>query len=63
MNQSKQMNTDLGVKAKGIANRINNEIINLFNQSVFVSSERKENSITIKVIEDISFLHTVQITS
>ena len=52
MNQSKQMNTDLGVKARGIANRINGEILNLFNQSEFVSSERKENSITIKVIKD-----------
>ena len=51
MNQSKQMNTDLGVKAKGIANRINNEIINLFNQSVFVSSERKDSVISLKVVK------------
>ena len=51
MNQSNQMNTDLGIKAKGIANRINSEIANLFNQSDFVSSEKKENAITIKVIK------------
>ena len=51
MNQSKQMNTDLGVKVRGIPNRINSEIINLFNQSDFVSSERKGSSISIKVIK------------
>jgi hypothetical protein len=52
MNQSKLMNTDLGVKAKGIANRINSEIANLFNQSDFVSSERKEKLISLKVIKE-----------
>ena len=52
MNQSTQMNTDLGIKAKGISNRINNEIANLFNQSDFVLSERKVNAISIKVIKD-----------
>lgn len=52
MNQSNQMNIDLGIKAKGIANRINNEIANLFNQTDFVSSERKENAISIKIIKD-----------
>ena len=51
MNQSKQMNTDLGVKVRGIPNRINSEIANLYNQSDFVSSERKENSILITVIK------------
>jgi hypothetical protein len=49
--QSIQINTDLNVKVKGIPNRINNEIANLFNQSDFVSSERKEKSIIIKVIK------------
>jgi hypothetical protein len=52
MNQSKQMNTDLGNKARGIANRINSEIANLFNQSDFVSSERKATSIILTVIKD-----------
>ena len=52
MNQSKLMNTDLGVKVRGIPNRINREIINLFNQSDFVSSERKGTSISIKVIKE-----------
>jgi hypothetical protein len=52
MNQSKQMNTDLSIKVKGIPNRINSEIINLFNQSDSVSSERKGTSILIKVIKD-----------
>ena len=51
MNQSNQMNTDLSVKARGISNRINSEILNLFNQSDFVSSERKGTSILIKVIK------------
>ena len=51
MNQSKQMNTDLSVKVKGIPNRINSEIMNLFNQSDFVSSERKSKSILITVIK------------
>lgn len=52
MNQSKQMNTNLGIKAKGISNRINNEIANIFNQSSFVSTERKENSlISVKVVK------------
>lgn len=47
------MNTDLTIKAKGIANRINSEISNLFNQVSFVSTERKENSvISIKVIKE-----------
>jgi hypothetical protein len=49
MNQSKQMNTDLSIKATGIPNRINNEIANLFNQSDFVSSERKGTSISLKI--------------
>ena len=52
MNQSKQMNTDLGVKVRGIPNRINSEITNLFNQSDFVSSERKGTSILITVIKE-----------
>ena len=52
MNQSNKMNTDLGVKVRGIPNRINSEIINLFNQSDFVSSERKGTSISIKVIKE-----------
>jgi hypothetical protein len=51
MNQSKLMNTDLSVKARGIPNRINSEITNLFNQSDFVSSERKAKSILITVIK------------
>lgn len=45
------MNTDLSIKARGISNRINNEITNLFNQTELVSLERKENSILIKVIK------------
>ena len=49
--QSKLMNTDLSVKVRGIPNRINSEIANLYNQSDFVSSERKENSILITVIK------------
>ena len=52
MNQSKQMNTDLSVKVRGIPNRINSEIINLYNQSDYVSSERKGSSISIKVIKE-----------
>ena len=52
MNQSTQMNIDLTIKAKGIANRINNEIANLFNQTDFVSTERKGNIISIKFIKD-----------
>jgi len=51
MNQLNSMNTDLSVKVKGIPNRINSEIANLYNQSDFVSSERKENSILITVIK------------
>ena len=51
MSQSIQMNTDLGVKVRGIPNRINSEIINLFNQSDFVSSERRATSIIITVIK------------
>jgi hypothetical protein len=51
MNQSKQMNTDLSVKVRGISNRINSEIINLFNQTDYVSSERKGTSVLIKVIK------------
>jgi len=51
MSQSKQMNTDLSNKVRGIANRINSEISNLFNQSYFVSSERKGTSILIKVVK------------
>ena len=43
MNQSKQMNTDLNIKAKGIANRINNEITNLFNTlTLFHQREKKK---------------------
>jgi hypothetical protein len=49
--QLKLMNTDLSVKVKGIPNRINSEIINLFNQSDFVSSERKAKSTIITVIK------------
>lgn len=45
------MNTDLSIKAKGISNRINNEIANLFNQSEFVSSKRNKNLITIRFIK------------
>lgn len=45
------MNTDLNIKAKGMSNRINSEIANLFNQSDFVSSERKGKSILITVIK------------
>ena len=52
MNQMNLMNTDLNVKVKGIPNRINSEIINLYNQSDFVSSERKPKSILITVIKD-----------
>ena len=52
MSQSKLINTDLSVKARGIPNRINSEIANLYNQSDFVSSERKENSILITVIKE-----------
>ena len=51
MNDSKLMNTDLSIKVKGIPNRINSEITNLFNQSDFVSSERKGKSILITVIK------------
>lgn len=51
MNISNKMNTDLGVKVRGIANRINSEIANLFNQTDFVSSERKGTTIRIKVIK------------
>ena len=51
MNQSKLMNTDLGVKVRGIPNRINSEIANLYNQSDFVSSERKGTSNLIRVIK------------
>ncbi len=51
MSQSKLMNTDLSVKVSGIPNRINSEIINLFNQTEFVSTERKGTSILIKVIK------------
>lgn len=51
MNQMNLMNTDLSVKVRGIPNRINSEIMNLFNQSDFVSSERKSNSILITVIK------------
>jgi hypothetical protein len=46
------MNTDLSLKVKGIPNRINSEIINLFNQSDLVSSERKAKSILITVIKE-----------
>jgi len=46
------MNTDLGVKTRGISNRINGEIANLFNQVNFVSSERKKTGISIKVIKE-----------
>jgi hypothetical protein len=52
MNQSKKMNTDLSVKVRGIPNRINSEIINLFNQTDYVSSERKATSIILTVIKD-----------
>jgi len=51
MNESKQMNTDLNNKAKGIAHRINSEIANLFTQTDFVSSERKGSVISLKVIK------------
>ena len=51
MNHLNSMNTDLRVKVSGIPNRINNEIANLFNQSDFVSSERKSKSIIITVIK------------
>ena len=51
MNKSNQMNTVLSVKVKEIPNRINSEITNLFNQSDFVSSERKAKSILITVIK------------
>ena len=43
------LNTDLNIKSKGISARINNEINNLFNQSELVSSERKENTILLKI--------------
>ena len=46
-----QLNTNLSIKATGIANRVNNEISNLFNQNDFVSTERKQNLILIKVIK------------
>lgn len=52
MNQTKEMNVDLSIKAKGTANRINNEINNVFNQTNFVSLERKDDSIMLKVIKD-----------
>jgi hypothetical protein len=45
------MNIDLSIKARGIANRINSEINNLFNQTTFVSTERKGSSILIKVVK------------
>ena len=46
------LNTDLNIKSKGISARINNEINNLFNQSELVSSERKENTILLKIVKD-----------
>ena len=46
------LNVDLSNKAKGVPNRINSEINNVFNQSDFVSTERKETSILVKVIRD-----------
>jgi hypothetical protein len=46
-----QLNTDLSIKVRGIPNRINNEIANLFNQCDFVSSERKGNQIFLKIIK------------
>jgi len=49
---NKMLNTDLSVKPKGIPNRINNEIINLFNQGIFISSKRNKSSITITFIKD-----------
>jgi len=52
MNQTKEMNVDLSIKAKGTANRINSEINNVFNQSDFVSMERNETSILVKVVRE-----------
>jgi hypothetical protein len=46
------LNTDLTIKPKGLPNRINSEINNLFNQSNFVSSERKKDSISIRIVRD-----------
>ena len=46
------MNTDLNNKAKGIANRINNEIANLFNHSNSVLTERNEKSISITIVKE-----------
>ena len=46
------LNVDLSNKAKGVPNRINSEINNVFNQSDFVSTERKETSILVKVIRE-----------
>ena len=46
------LNVDLNNKAKGVPNRINSEINNVFNQSDFVSTERKETSILVKVIRE-----------
>jgi hypothetical protein len=43
------MNTDLNIKVKGMSNRINSEINNLFNRSDYVSSERKGSSISLKI--------------
>jgi hypothetical protein len=46
------LNTDLSVKPKGIPNRINSELNNLFNQGIFVSAKRNTTSITIIFIKD-----------
>jgi hypothetical protein len=49
---NKMLNSDLSVKPKGIPNRINSEIINLFNQGIFVSAKRNKSFITIMFIKD-----------
>jgi ubiquitin-protein ligase len=49
---NEMLNTDLSVKAKGISNRINSELNNLFNQGIFISSKRNKSSIIITFIKD-----------
>jgi len=46
------LNVDLSIKAKGIANRINSEFNNLFNQSELVSTYRIRDAISIKIVKD-----------
>ena len=55
-------NTDISIKSTGIKARVNNEINNLFNQCEFISIERLQTGIAIKIIKNENIYEMVLLT-